>query len=224
VKTLIVGASGHTNPGVAAPPIVDITNGTTFVVSADDATSAVLVEALTTSMTQLAKARIGIGAAGGTALNIFEPAFDNNYFNNPSTGQVRVCGTGSGADTSPYLYEFGFTGITLQSTPLVAPISLSPTLTVTSRCTPMAEFYNPNVAGGTDFFFFGLTSDCTGAGGPGGCVMSVTENNTITRATITGGPSGIVIDNYSTDVGASSIYLSARNVNTAYKFTQNGLQ
>jgi hypothetical protein len=35
---------------------------------------------------------------------------------------------------------------------------------------------------------------------------------------------GIVIDNYSTAVGASSIYTCASKVNTAYKFTQNGLQ
>jgi hypothetical protein len=43
-------------------------------------------------------------------------------------------------------------------------------------------------------------------------------------ATVNGGPSGIVVDNYSTAGQAASIYLMANKVSTAYKFTQNGLQ
>jgi hypothetical protein len=221
IQTLAVGRSGVTSPGVAMAPIVDVTNGTTFAISANDGTSAVIVEADTASMVQLSKARIGLGSAGGTALNIFEPAFDNNYYNSPSTGQVRTCGTGA-ADTSPWQYSFGFTGRTMKTT---ATFSQQLLVSTTARCTSWTEFFNPNVGpSGTDFFFFGLTADCTGVGAPGGCVVALTGNSTITNATITGGPSGIVLDNYSTAVGASSIYLCARNVNTAYKFTQNGLQ
>jgi hypothetical protein len=95
-----------------------------------------------------------------------------------------------------------------------------------ARCTGWTEFFNPNVGGvlGTDFFFFGLTQDCTGPGTSGGCVVEITGTNTTpTTATVTGGTSGIVVDNYSAGED-SSIYFVALSVNTAYKFTQNGLQ
>jgi hypothetical protein len=97
----------------------------------------------------------------------------------------------------------------------------------TARCTGWTEFFNPNIGItlGTDFFFFGLTQDCTATGAPGGCVAEITNSNTtMVTATVAGGPSGIVVDNYSTAVQASSIYLTAETLQTAYKFTQNGLQ
>jgi hypothetical protein len=40
---------------------------------------------------------------------------------------------------------------------------------------------------------------------------------------VSGGPSGIVVDNYSTEPQASSIYFTAATADTAYKFTQDGL-
>ena len=95
-----------------------------------------------------------------------------------------------------------------------------------ARCTGWTEFFNPNIGvGGTDFFF-GLTQDCTapGTGATDGCVVARSSDTVLTKATLTGGPSGIVVDNYSTAGQASSIYMMAKNVNTAYKFTQNGLQ
>ena len=222
LATLVV-ASGGTSPGIVAGPIVDVTNGTTFVVSANDGTSAVLVEADTASMTLLSRARIGQGAAGGTALNLHEPAFSNLYFTNPSSGVIRLCGTGA-ADTTPWQYAFGFTGRTMKTTPSFSRQLLTSTA---ARCTGWTEFFNPNIGTflGTDFFFFGLSQDCTAPGAAGGCVAEITGGNTTpVTATVNGGPSGIVVDNYSTAVQASSIYLCAGKVNTAYKFTQNGLQ
>jgi len=220
VSTLVVGVHGGTNPGIVAPPIVDVTNGTTFVVSANDGTSGVLVEANTANLQLVSKARIGLGSNGGTAVNILEPAFSNSYFNNPSNGDVHLCGTGA-ADTTPWHYSFGFTGTTMKTTPASKKQLLTSTAAI---CTGWTEFYNPNVNGGTDFYFFGLTQDCTGAG-TSGCVVALTTATAPTvTAPVSGGPSGIVVDNYSTAGQASSIYLTAEKVNTAYKFTQNGLQ
>jgi len=54
--------------------------------------------------------------------------------------------------------------------------------------------------------------------------LNASTNTLATPATVTGGPSGTVVDNYSTDAQASSIYLTPLGVNKAYKFTQNGLQ
>lgn len=221
LATLAVGSG--TSHGIVAPPIVDVTNGTTFVVSANDGTSAVLVEADTASLTLLSKARIGLGSSGGTKLNLYQPAFSNNYFNTPSTGVVRLCGTGA-ADTTPWQYAFGFTGRTMKTTPSFSQQLLPST---GAGCTGWTEFFNPYAGGstGTDFFFFGLDQDCTGAGKPFGCVAEITDvNTTPIFATVNAGPSGIVVDNYSTATQASSIYLSAVTGSIVYKFTQNGLQ
>jgi hypothetical protein len=125
------------------------------------------------------------------------------------------------ADITPYQYAFGFTGITMNT----APVSSSQLLTsTTAECTGWTEFFNPNIgAGGTDFFFFGLTAECTGAG-TSGCVVARTGGGSQTTLNIAGGPSGIVVDNFSTAAQASSIYFTgAATPNTAYKLTQNGL-
>ena len=69
-----------------------------------------------------------------------------------------------------------------------------------------------------------FNTDCTGAG-TSGCVVARNADGTLTKADVTGGPSGIVVDNYSTAAQASSIYFSGATApNLAYKFTQNGLQ
>ena len=220
--TLVVGKSGATTPGIVAAPIVDVTNGTTFVVSANDGTSAVLVQADTATNTQMSKVSIGLGSSGGTALNIFQPALSNQYYNSPSGGQIHLCGTGT-ADTTPWQYAFGFTGRTMNTTPAGKQQLLTSTV---ARCTAWTEFFNPNVGGGTDFFFFGINQDCTapGTGFTDGCVVARSSSSTLIKTTVNGGPSGIIIDNYSTAAQAANIYLSSERGNTAYKFTQNGLQ
>lgn len=220
LNVLTVGAAGKTSPGIIPPPVVDITNGTTFVVDANDATSAVLEEVDTATLTQIAKGRIGLGSTTKTALTLGQPAFTNDYYNDPTTGQVRLCGTGP-TDTSPWQYAFGFLGRTMVTAPAFQQQLATSTAAV---CTNWTEFYNPNIGLGTDFFFFGLTQDCTGTGTSGCVVAATVEGLPITTADVAGGPSGIVIDNYSTAGQASSIYLSSETGSTGYKFTQNGLQ
>jgi hypothetical protein len=219
VKPLVVG--GGFGGGILGAPIVDITNGTTFVVSANDGATAVLVEVDTASNTVLATGRIGQGASGGTSVPLYEPAPSNNYYNDPSTGVIRLCGTGA-HDTTPYQYAFGFTLRTMHSTPSISQQLLTSTA---ARCTGWTEFFNPNVGTtlGTDFFFFGLTQDCTGTG-TAGCVARITNTDTTAvTATVAGGTSAIVVDNYSTAAQAASIYFTAEGLQTAYKFTQSGL-
>jgi hypothetical protein len=383
----VVGAAAGLSAGIVAPPIVDPTNGTTFVVDANDGVSAVIVEFDTTSLLNISEAQIGVGAAGSgntTKVRLFEPAFSNNYFTDPSTGFIEVCGTGFGTDLTPWQYTFGFFGNTMLQDPLTAQ-----QLSTTGGCTGATEFFNPytlpidaisatsittnvltvsasntftvgeqvliqgtaetflngqtvtitsligaaptytgftaaftnpdyskssdtgtvsdptldeitatsvisdvltvktnnsfavgqtvylqgtaetflngqsvtvsSVTGGgpiftgftagfttadyanladtgtatsgTDFFFFGLTGDCTEIGGAGasgfGCVVAQGINNgtTVTStAYVDGGPSGIVVDNYSDASQASNIYLTSLLSNVAYKYTQEALQ
>jgi hypothetical protein len=226
VKSLVVGHGGR-NPGILAPPIVDVTNGTSFVVSSNDGTSGVLVQVDTATMTQLAKAPIGIASQSGTSVNLYQPAFSDDYFTDPSSGVARLCGTGA-ADVTPWQYSFGFTfsapagTFVMDTTPV---FSEQLTTSTSTRCTGWTEFFNPFVNGGTDFFFFGLTVDCTGVG-TSGCVIARTNDDLdpLVTANIAGGPSGIVVDNYSTAPQASSIYFTGvQTPNIAYKLTQDGL-
>jgi hypothetical protein len=218
---LAVGALGMTSPGIVGAPIVDVTNGTTFVVTANDGTSAALVEVNTSTVIAHSTAEIGEGSTGGTAVTLYEPAFSNNYYNDPSTGVITVCGTGA-TDTTPWQYSFGFAG-----TIMLEPASQSHQLSTstTDHCTAgWTEFYNPDINSGVDFFFFGLSGDCTLLGTSGsttGCVVALSSDPTIptASATVTGGTSGIIVDNYS----MANIYFAGRSVNTAYQFTQDGL-
>ncbi len=233
VAHLTVG-SGATNKNILAAPIVDVTNGTTFVVDSDSVltgpASAVLVEVDTATVGLLAAVSIGEGSSTGTAIDVYQPALDNNYYNDPTTGLIHLCGTGA-SDTTPYHYAFGFTETggfpVLNSAPTVH--QQLPTIPAgsTASCAGWTEFFNPNIGtGGTDFFFFGLNQACTAPLAAGGCVEELAINSGITTPNmvkINGGPTGVVVDNYSTAAQASSIYFGARSVQTAYKLTQNGL-
>jgi len=77
---------------------------------------------------------------------------------------------------------------------------------------------------GTDFFFWGVTKNC--AGHAAGCVMALTNETTLTTVGVSGGTSGIIIDNdYVTLGGGSSIHFSSEAApNIAVKLTQQGLQ
>jgi hypothetical protein len=101
---------------------------------------------------------------------------------------------------------------------------------------PVTEFFNdPDgiPADGTDYLFVGVTDHCfaTHLGAiTGGCVMSLnitsgfpTVNDSTTALPAAGGPTGIVVDNDSTDPQASSIYYATKTGATLVKATQSGL-
>jgi hypothetical protein len=220
ISTLAVGKSGATGANILDAPIVDSSNGLVYAVSSNDGTSAVLVQASASTLTELARARIGRGSAGGTNIAMYDGTPDNNYFNSPSTGSFLVCGTASGS-TAPTSYWFGFTGTTLNTTPTTsAPIVTS----TRARCSPITEFFNSNIGTGTDFFFFGLNIDCFGAN-TSGCVMALEPSGTPPAPVAeSGGTSAIVIDNESTAGQASSIYFANQaTAGSAVKLTQTGL-
>jgi len=219
VRSLNVGLPGATNATIFDPPIVDVDNGTVFAISSNDGTSAVVVQADTGTLAQLRRARIGQGSSGGFTANLYGGAFTNDYFNNPASGSMFLCGTGA-ADTTPWRYSFGFTGRVLNATPSSSGQILN---FIDSRCSPITEFFNPNIgSAGTDFFFWGMTSNCVAAVG---CVMSRTNSGVVLTVSETNGTSSIIVDNISTATHASSIYFSTEGApRRAVKLTQNGLQ
>ncbi|HKN70843.1 MAG TPA: hypothetical protein VJX30_07435 [Terriglobales bacterium] len=162
---LEVGFTGATTPGIVAPPIVDISNGTTFVVSdygafafgSGNTFAAVLVQVDTATMSVLQVVNLGLGSTGVThpapVLRLFEPAFSNEYYTDPSNASslISLCGTGV-ADTSPSQYTFGFTqpgGPGTQPLMNAAPntgFPLQLSTSTTDRCTGWTEFLNPNAS------------------------------------------------------------------------------
>ncbi len=228
VTSITIGG-GTVNQGILGPPLVDETNGVTFVVVSDDGASGAFLEQLdTASLTVLAKARIGIGAHSGSTVKLYQPAVDYQYYtNNPGAGKIRTCGTGA-SDITPWQYAFAFT---LTGNPQRWVMNTSPSFsqqilnTTSATCTGWTEFFNPNIPAnvGTDYFFFGLLGDC--GAGSSGCIKERVSDSQIVTFNLTSGPSGVVIDNYSTaNPQYSNIYLTNQHApNRAYKLTQNGL-
>lgn len=227
-----IGVTAGDGSGIAGPPIVDITNGTTFAVTGNVVSTingnatipgAALVQFDTTTLAPMAVGSIGIGGTTGDKLRLYQPALNNDYFNDPTTGKITLCGTGI-IDTSPWQYSFGFTAPATMDT-IGTPNQLS--TSTTDVCTGWTEFYNLPL--NVDFLFFGLSGDCTLLGGINasttGCVVALNSDSAIPTATsaVNAGPSGIIVDNYSNDYEASSIYFGSVFADTVYKLTQNGL-
>jgi hypothetical protein len=224
VSRIQVGKTGATNPGLYDAPIFDATAGNVFAITSNDnvLTGAAVVQVNASAPHNIVtRVSIGLGSSAGTAVNIWDGDFDNAYFTNPTTGHMMVCGTGA-ADTTPYRYLLGFdAGGVLQP-----GSSVQISTNAAARCGPMTELFNPNIAGGTDFFFWGVTRNCP-AFGTNGCVMALANGSTLTSAQEAAGTSGIVIDNdYVTMTGGSSIYFSTQGAANplAVKATQQGLQ
>jgi len=227
VTAIQVGKAGSSTPGIFDSVMFDRTGATVFAVTANDnvMTGAAVVQVSATSpFTVMSRVGIGLGNSGGASINLYDGDFDNNYFNSPSTGHMLICGTGAG-DTIPnrYLLNFDASGI-LQ--PGSAPVPVATATAATPPvCSPVTEYFNPHLSPpGTDFFFWGVTKNC--AGHAAGCVMALTNETTLTTVGVSGGTSGIIIDNdYVTLGGGSSIHFSSEAApNIAVKLTQQGLQ
>jgi hypothetical protein len=218
VSVLHVGTTGQLNASIYDSPLLDSSGGSVFAISSNDATSAVVVQASTSSLTEISRVRIGQGSTGGISVKLYDGDFDNN-FTTPGSGHMLVCGTGL-ADTIPNRYLLGFDG-SGRLTPGPSPVPLS--ANAAARCGPVTEFFNANIGGGTDFFFWSLTRNCLS--GANGCVMSLVNGATgLTSGTENGGTSGIIVDNNGTAGQASSIYFSTAAARlTAVKLTQQGL-
>jgi hypothetical protein len=244
--------------GITDAPIVDSTNGTVFAFVATDGSTngdnSAVFQAPTTLASSI-EATIGHGAFNFTAENynpVYSGAFDNNYFNAPSTGFLYVCGnviTGTSANMqSVALFRIGFDGAGAMNAThdaneldLSAPVNFL--TTDATACSPGTEIFNPN--SNTDLIFFSVQSNsnlanCGGSSTtPGdGCVMSfdITSSfpsSAANSAPEAGGTSGIIIDNTvpaTTVPQAASLYFTrlagsacpSGTTGCAVKLTQSG--
>lgn len=184
---------------------------------------------------------------------LYDGAFDNTYYNSTVSnyvGNLYFCGNESVTynrpgtsntaltyDVTPELYRIGFASsgaLTGTATALYTPAAN--TTAEVSGCTPLTEFYNANAnsGAGADYLFLGVSGYGAPTGCAGdGCVMNFTLPSTGGSSILPSysyslggngdGSSGFVIDNQSTDVGASQIYFSNLQTGNATAASQAGL-
>ncbi len=214
-----------------------------------------------TSWTAAVTATVGIGDYQCISAGLFPtwpPAFDNNYYEGTVTdGHMWVCGRSSTLDDSEaQLWEIptsGTNGELLGGTSGAgtAITGIINTSTAHAECSPMTEIYN----GTTDYLFvgeglwdsfadlYGMTISAAGtatalSGSDVPYPYSTTTGSAADPGPGTGGTSGIVVDNVSSEAQASSIYFTtlaptttagepcgtATGVYCAIKLTQAGLK
>lgn len=228
LHSLVVGG-GFPEGSLVDTPIVDNTNATVFAFSANDGVSAVAVQA-DQNLTELARAQVGLSVANGLTppVNIHTGAPDNNYFTNPDSGFLYVCGTND-LNTRPVLYRFGFGAVTPGVMNLADSGTLQLTNTAGVECSPLTEVFNPNITLHTDTLFLGLLGGCGSLSSPGcvrdynitGPAMPTAFLNSVNES---GGTSAIIMDNINSSPQASSIYFSTLGSSKrAVKLTQSQL-
>jgi hypothetical protein len=231
-------------------PLVDVVNNFIYVVSGNNGTNSVLLQAAS----DFSSSVTAILGAGGH-FNLHLPAFNNAYFSASFASVSGVQGTTAlnsptGMTSNWQIYEWGVSGVSTSPATLygvgfdnthvmtsgAASNFLQITGSVNTEFSPVTELMNgstdqsfasalepsfPNtiVYNLTDFspgFFPNAFPLPNGSDGTG----STTAEGT--------GTSGIVVDNVSSALQASSIYFgvqgpSGPNVNSAVKLTQSGL-
>jgi hypothetical protein len=219
VQSSRVAHTGGTGPGgILDSPILDPSNNTVYVFAASTGGGcsgapsvfefpAALTAGIAPTSTE------AVGASGECPAELYIGTFDQLYFGG-AAGHMYVCGEAPGSLT-PTLYQIG-----VSSAGLLTGVTTGPALTsaATTECSGVNEFYNTSAA--RDWIYLSvpasgqtaLTVPCPAANP--GCIMSfnVTSGTTLTTSTspaatasVTGGASGIVIDNYASG-GGSQVY------------------
>jgi hypothetical protein len=195
-------------------PTVDSTNGTVFVFAWSGGTykGATIVQSNTTlSVTNVANIS---GATGNsTATTLYAGTFDNNYYNNPTSGKLYACGENNATHFGT-LWAVGFTNATTMKTGTASfgPLNLT-TATVSganSPCSSLTEVFNQT--SGRDYLYMGVTSNCAFGGSATGCVLAfdITSGfptTALAKFASNSGSSGIIIDNVSGSLtSATNLY------------------
>ena len=216
---MVVG-NGGTDGGIVDSPLVDVVNGFLYVATGNNGTNSVVaqIQILATSITLTSTATLDPPGV----FNLHSPAFNNAYFNG---------GT-------PLLYEFtpnnnstfSLWGIAFNGSHVMTSGTPANKLVISEgsfESSPVTEFFNAGVD-----YIFASNLDPTGldafmvnynvaAGFPSAVIGPAPREGE--------GTSGVVVDNDSTDVNASSIYFgvlgpNGPNANSAVKLTQSTLQ
>jgi len=168
----------------------------------------------------------------GSSNPLYAGSFDNQYYSSTATsptGNLYVCGLG-GAGGYPKLMDAtisanAFTEETGESSTTVTHgtlyfstnIANNMTNNAAANCSPVTEIYNSSTS--TDWIYLSVSASGDLTGCTGACIYSWNTTSTLTfqntgstitqptqALAVTGGTSGIIIDNVSNQTGASQIY------------------
>jgi hypothetical protein len=212
-------------PGNTAenPVMLDSTDQMVYATFNSNGVNAIVVQATTNLASAVS---VAVGVANTTYTGPYGPDFNNAWYTGSGTPLMFVAGTGSGM--LPTLYSIGFNAAGVMNSS--AATTTAALATGNADSSPVTEFYNATIQ--KDFLFVGVTNNCiaTGSGGNRGCVLSLDVTNGFpsvgvgsTALPATGGTSGIIFDNDSSDDEASSIYYATKTGVTLVKATQSGL-
>ena len=242
VDTMVANLNSTGSHAIIDPPIVESVNGSLFVFLNDNGAQNFALMQADTSLSLASQVIVTAGANTGQPAHA--GALDNAYLSWPgtgaNTGHLYWCGTGGNAN--PQLWDIGFTGGRMNSSPANGPLALASN---TNSCSPVTEFFNPNLgSGGADMLFVSVQNGCS-ATVSGGCMRAFditsgfpagTTGAGVSTVAEVAGTSGIVVDNVgntTTFQQASSLYFSNLANTTcngiaggacAIKLTQSGLQ
>jgi hypothetical protein len=214
----VAGSGFHFSAKLASPgfddgPLVDLTTETAYVFARGDNTSnvaAVFQIALPLIQSTPGTEVVTSNSSTTPASAFYIGAFDNQYYITGGTGYLYVCTT---SGTVNALWQIHVDGTTLD------PAFLGPALTTANAgCSPITEFFD----GTTDRMFFSVANNALTTAPIScltntGCIMSFSISNPaaftpasvpLARTSVTGGTSGIVIDNSSAAGGASQVYFT----------------
>jgi hypothetical protein len=199
--------------GVVDPPMIDAVNGFVYAASIVSGTE-VVVQASTTNLGSVVTADLGTGAT----TQMHDPDFNDAYFSSGTSSNWLLYEMGlnaGGTEIALYGIGFGAGHVMTSGTPADEFVV---TGSEPAEFSPVTEFLNGStdqlfVSGllnSTNFLEFTITTF------PTGITAFASEG--------TGGTSGIIIDNDSSETQASSMYFGTLGgTNTAVKLTQNGL-
>jgi hypothetical protein len=197
-------------------PIVDVTAGFVYAFARADETSNVTavfqlhIPAFADAFDNANGPEVIVSNSATNPTAFLDGAFDDAYYASGGTGNLYVCGT---SGTVNALWQIPIAG-GVMGTPVFGPA----VTTVDGACSPITEFLN----GTTDRIFLSVEGNAVTAAPincvtGSGCVMSFDITNPLTwgplkstaaTSTVTGGTSGIVIDNSSSAGGASQVYFT----------------
>ena len=204
-----------------------------FVFTGNDGTAGAASTVVQMNLDLTGIVRVHVGQGG---VDMHSGTFDDPYFgNNPSTGELFLCGTGP-TDTTPYHYWIGFTNYPTMDSTFTG--NLQRIATANLPCAPYTEFFNPNLnLGGVTGHHDLLVSGLVGAGTNGYIITNDISTGAITaglnNVNYPGGISGVVIDNSSAMGQNSNVYFSTlqsvnvgscKNNRCAIKLSQASLQ
>lgn len=217
------------NPGIAAPPIVDSTNHVLYAFYGQDVTNKqgqvaqvvytanpTFSSSATTSLTTAGTNRLSVVNANNNVDYMAVGAFSRSYFSgfSSSTSFLYTCGPNAGSNpTGIALQQVRFNPSRIMSA-IANVATFSNTLNPNNMtyCSPITHFFNSNTS--TDYLFLSVPPITTGANVFSFNITNNTAGGALTpsaSATVSGGTYGIVVDGGDPSNQASSIYFSSKN-------------